>query len=201
MGETRGQRARRRIAHWVERGAVPRAPSRWQIAVGWLAQMPFYLGETELERAASRRTALGQVPVRVPLQAAYAPGQVWLGTGLAERGDTIVRHLLSVFHEDGLLAYDLQLLAADPKALEDLARRADRVATGDDRWSRLLVPLVGGAGYHERLARRARESAAGCFPAGDCDPRFASLVGFLRFCLELPAWPPPSFYGFQRGPR
>lgn len=201
MGEPRGERARRRIAHWVDRGALPGAPSRWQIAVGWLAQMPFYLAETELERAASRRTAMGQVPVRVPLQALYAPGQVWLGTGLAEPSDTIARHLLSVFHEDGLIAYDLQLLAADPGALDALADRAQRVATGEDAWSRLLVPLTGSAGYHERLALRAREAAAGVFPVGDCDPRFASLVGFLRFCLDLPAWPPPSFYGFERGAR
>ncbi len=197
MLASRTERTRRRITHWVVRGDVPRAPTRWQIAVGWLAQMPVYLAETDLERATSRRTLLGQVPLRAPLQALYVPQQVWLGTGLAETQETIVRHLLSVLHEDGLLAYDLQLLAADPGALEALASRASAVAEGRDRWSRLLIPLVGGAGYHRRLAARAREAAAGAFPTGDCDPRFASLVGFLRFCLDLPGWPPPSHYGFD----
>ena len=70
-------------------------------------------------------------------------------------------------------------------------------AAGDDPWAHLLVPLVGGVGYHVRLAERAREASRGVFPEGDCDPRFASLRGFLGFCLELPAWPPLAFYGFQ----
>jgi hypothetical protein len=194
---TRADRAGRRIAYWVDAGRVARAPTRWQLAVGWLAQLPVYLSETELERAASRRTRLGQVPVRAPLQALYAPGQAWLGTGLAEPTETVVRHLLSVFHEDGLLAYDLQLLAADPDGLATLERRARAVAEGTDRWSRLLVPLVGGDGYHQRLAQRAAEARAGDFPGGDTDARFASLVGFLGFCLSMPDWPPLAFYGFE----
>jgi hypothetical protein len=191
--------ARSRLAFYAERGDIDRVPSRWQILAGWLAMLPITLGESPRERERSRRTWLGQVPIRVPLQIALCPRQALVCTGLCVDPEDTIRHLLSVHHEDAFLPYDLQLLRAQPGQLERLADRADRVFAGKDRLSRVLVPLVGGEGYHARLRDRALDAMEDRYArADDLDPRFVSLIGFARFCLQLPDWPGAEFYGFDR---
>ncbi|HEU4405824.1 MAG TPA: hypothetical protein VFS43_11210 [Polyangiaceae bacterium] len=195
----RHDRIERRLSFFVARGELERAPTRWQLFAGWLAMLPVTLGESPRERAVSRRTWLGQVPIRAPLQALYCPRQAWVDTGLAAPADAIVKHLVSVFHEDAFLGYDLQLLASEPGGLDLLEREAERHARGRGLVSRGLRSMVGDPGYHARLAEHARRAMASAYPASDLDPRFASLVGFARFCLTLPAWPELSFYGFDLG--
>lgn len=197
----RNDRIERRLSYFVARGELERAPTRWQLFAGWLVMLPVTLGESPRERAISRRTWLGQVPVRAPLQALYCPRQAWVDTGLGAPVGVIVKHLVSVFHEDAFLGYDLQLLAAEPGGLERLAGAAERHARGRGPLSRGLRSMVGDPAYHARLAGHARRAGRSVYPPSDLDPRFASLVGFARFCLTLPAWPGLSFYGFDLGPR
>lgn len=195
---SRRDRARSRIDFFVERGMLERGPSPWQLRVGWLIGLPVYLSESEREREASRRTWLGQVPVRAPLQVLYSPRHLLLETGLSLPSRTVVRHLLSVFHEDAFLGYDLQLLQSDPGGLDLLEAEATRVIEGDNRLAPLLRGMVGGDGYHARLRDLAAAARDGSLPDPlDIDPRFASLVGFLRFCTELPDWPKLGFYAFD----
>lgn len=187
-----------RLGPFVERGELAALPSPWQLRVGWLAMLPVTLSESERERRASRRTLMGQVPLRVPLQLLYNPRQIVVDTGIDQRADQVVRHLLSVYHEDAFLGYDLQLLSSHPGGLSLLAEQADAVARGRSRWSVYLTHLVGGPGYHQGLVRWAEAGMRGELPDPlDLDPRFATLVGFARFCLDLPDWPGAGFYGFD----
>lgn len=187
-----------RLGYWRDRGALEATPTPWQLKVGFVAMLPITLSESERERATSRRTWMGQVPVRVPLQVLYCPRQLLADTGLSQRADQIVRHVLSVFHEDAFLGYDLQLLASHAGGLARLAEEAERVARGRTRWAPFLTRLVGGAGYHAGLVTLAERAADGRFPDPlDLDPRFATLVGFARYCRSFPDWPPRSFYGFD----
>ncbi len=195
----RNDRIERRLSFFVDRGELERVPSRWQLFAGWVVMLPVTLGEGPRERAVSRRTWLGQVPVRAPLQALYCPRQAWVDTGLGTPAGALVKHLLSVFHEDAFLGYDLQLLASEPGGLDRLEREALGVARGRGPLARALRSMVGDEGYHERLAGHARRAAGSIYPASDLDPRFSSLVGFARFCLTLPDWPELSFYGFDLG--
>jgi hypothetical protein len=189
---------RARIGPFVERGELERVPTPWQLRVGWLAMLPVTLSETERERRTSRRTWMGQVPIRVPLQVLYNPRQLIVDTGLTQRADQVVRHLLSVFHEDAFLGYDLQLLSTYPGGLALLSHEAERVARGATRWAPYLKRLVGGRGYHAHLIELADAAECGDYPDPlDVDPRFASLVGFARYCCTFPAWPHRSFYGFD----
>ncbi len=189
-----------RVGFFVRHGYLERLPSSWQLKVGWLAMLPITLSESERERALSRRTWMGQVPVRVPLQILYNPRQLITDTGITQRADQIVRHLLSVFHEDAFLGYDLQLLHSHEGGLALLRREAARVAGGETPWAPYLRRLVGGDGYHERLVALAEAAERFEYPAPlDLDPRFASLVGFASFCCTLPDWPARDFYGFDLG--
>lgn len=191
-----------RLTFFVERGHLERVPSRWQLLAGWIAALPVYLGETERERAVSRSTWLGQVPIRAPLQALFSPSHLRLQSGLSLPASAIVRHLLCVYHEDAFLGYDLQLLQSHPRGLDELECEARRVARGVGARSRFLQSLVGSDRYHESLVEHARRARAFVYPdALDIDPRFATLVGFAKFCNTLPAWPAKGFYGFEEGGR
>lgn len=189
---------RARIGFFARRGALERLPTPWQLKVGWLAMLPVTLSESERERATSRRTWMGQVPIRVPLQVLYNPRQLVTDTGISQRADQVVKHLLSVYHEDAFLGYDLQLLESHEGGLALLAREAERVASGRTRWAPYLTHLVGGPGYHARLVELAEAAQRSESPdPRDIDPRFASLVGFARFCCSFPDWPEREFYSLD----
>jgi hypothetical protein len=189
-----------RMGFFARHGRLARLPSPWQVKVGWMAMLPVTLSESQRERARSRRTWLGQVPIRVPLQVLYCPRQLVTDTGLTLRPGQLVRHLLSVYHEDAFLGYDLQLLQSHPGGLELLGQEARRVLAGDTAWAPVLRRLVGWPAYHGRLVELAEAAAGFVYPDPlDLDRRFTSLVGFAEFCCSMPDWPGPGFYGFDLG--
>lgn len=189
--------ARDRLNFFVERRLIPRVPSSWQLAVGSLTMMPVVYGESDGKRARNRRTLLGQIPVRASLQMLYCPQQVLVGTGLLATRETVIRHVLSVFHEDSMLTYDLQLLQTHQGGLAELQERARTVARNDTLMARLLAGMVGGRGYHARVVELARAAERFEYPDEPPDSRFGTLVGFARYCLTLPDWPSVGFYGFD----
>ena len=180
------------------RGLVPKLPSPFQFDQGLGLMRPVYLSESPRERARSRTTLLGQVPIRVGIQVAYCPVMLRSSSGLDLSARQLVRHLLCVYHEDAFLGYDLQLLRSHPGGLAQLRTEAQRVLDGTTRWSGILRRVVGDPDYHRGLIGLAREAEADRYPdILDLDPRFATLVGFANFCAGLPEWPPLSFYGFE----
>ncbi|MCB9595955.1 MAG: hypothetical protein H6719_24760 [Sandaracinaceae bacterium] len=184
-----------RLGFFVRHGMLERVPSAWQISVGWVAMLPITLSESERERARSRRTWMSQIPRRALFQVIYEPRQLRIDTGLRQRPDQIIGHVLSVYHEDAFLGYDLQLLQSHPGGLDRLRERATEVAEGRTRWSGYLETLTSWPGYHARLVELADEAEAFRYPDPlDLDPRFASLVGFATWCATLPDWPPLGFY-------
>jgi hypothetical protein len=186
------------MGFFVKRSMLEKLPTAWQVRVGWLAMLPTTLSESERERERSRTTWLGQVPIRVALQILYNPRQIVVDTGLENAPRQIVRHLLSVYHEDAFLGYDLQLLQSHDEGLALLRIEAARVRDGKTRWAGYLKRLTAFPDYHARLVELAAAADDSRYPDPlDVDPRFASLVGFARFCLTMPDWPAAGFYGFE----
>ncbi|MCA9610719.1 MAG: hypothetical protein KC619_34225 [Myxococcales bacterium] len=184
-----------RLGFFVRHGMLERLPSRWQVSVGWAAMLPVTLSESERERERSRRGWMAQIPRRALFQVIYEPRQLWIDTGLSQRPAQIVRHLLSVYHEDAFLGYDLQLLQSHPGGLALLRDEAGKVASGHGRWARYLEKVTSWPGYHARLVKLATDAEAFHYPDPlDLDRRFASLVGFATWCTTLPDWPPLDFY-------
>jgi hypothetical protein len=96
-----------------------------------------------------------------------------------------------------MLTYDLQLLQTHRGGLEELARRAREVEAGRGLVAKFLKGLVGGEGYHARVAELAEAALRFEYVENASDARFASIVGFGKFCLTLPNWPDAGFYGFD----
>lgn len=189
---------RERIGFFQRHGYIDQLPTPWQLAVGWMAMLPVTLGESDRERERSRNTFMGQIPIRVPLQILYNPRQLIVDTGITQRAEQIVRHVVSVYHEDAFLGFDLQLLQSHPHGLAVLRDEARKVVEGETLWAPYLRKLVGWPGYHEGLIRLADAAERFEYPDPlDLDRRFTSLVGFAQYCCTMPKWPEPGFYDFE----
>jgi hypothetical protein len=187
-----------RMGFFRDLGMLEQLPSPWQVKMGTLVMLPVTLSESSRERQMSRRTWMGQVPIRVPLQILFNPRQLIIDSGLSHTPRQVVKHLLSVYHEEAFLGFDLQLLQSHPGGLELLDKEACRVVARETRWARYLEKLVGGPGYHAGLSRLAADASTGVYPDPlDIDPRFSSLVCFARYCCSLPDWPDKDFYGLD----
>ena len=147
-----------RLGFFRKNGYLDDLPTSWQVRVGTLAMLPVSLSESERERERSRQTWLGQVPIRVPLQVAYCPAQFFADSGLTMKPQYIVKHLLSVYHEDAFIGYDLQLLHSHRGGLELLQKEAQRVVQGENRYATILRRLVGYPTYHEGLIELATKA-------------------------------------------
>jgi hypothetical protein len=69
--------------------------------------------------------------------------------GLFSPRDTIIHHVLQTFHRHPL--YDLVLLRAHPRGLEEMARQADQIVAGTHPHQRALTSLIEDGSYHARL--------------------------------------------------
>ncbi len=183
-GVWRGDGWEERFAFFVAHGQLEAVPDWRQVLSATVEMLPFAFNETPVERAANRNSLFGYVPLRVPLQLLYCPEQAVVWNGLRCTPQTLVKHLLSSFHEDGVIAYDLQLLQSHPGGLRQLEEAALRVAEGSHPLSTVLSRIAGG--YHAHLAELARAAERFEYPV-DLHPRFSSLLGFGRYCLTLPA--------------
>jgi hypothetical protein len=171
-----------RFEFFVRHGLLAAVPEPWQVTAATIEMLPFAFNETPVEHAANRASVWGHVPLRVPLQLLYCPEQVIVWNGLLASPSTLVEHLLSAFHEDGVIAYDLQLLQSYPEGLDLLERSAAEVASGEHPLAFMLSAIAGG--YHAHLADLARAARRFEYPA-DLHPHFSSLVSFGRYCLRL----------------
>jgi hypothetical protein len=171
-----------RFGFFVAHGLLDAVPRPWQVTKATVEMLPFAFNETPVEHAANRKSLWGYVPLRVPLQLLYCPMQAIVWNGLHATPETLVQHLLSSFHEDGVIAYDLQLLQSYPGGLELLERSAEEVASGEHPLAFMLSAIAGD--YHAHLARLARAARRFEYPA-DLHPHFSSLIGFGRYCLQV----------------
>jgi hypothetical protein len=69
--------------------------------------------------------------------------------GLFSPRDAIVHHVLQTFHRHPV--YDLVLLRAHERGLDEMARQADQIAAGTHPHQRALSSLIEDGSYHQRL--------------------------------------------------
>jgi hypothetical protein len=117
--------------------------------------------------------------------------------GLLSPRETIVQHVLQTFHRHPV--YDLVLLRAHQRGVEEMARQADQIVAGTHRHQRALTSLIEDGAYHARLpgeiaALRADPYvAARPIPQGLVDDphmmlamdQFKDLRGFTRYAARL----------------
>lgn len=201
------------IARWilidaagVERGldrlrashAFDAVPNSWQITLGVLRmwhRIAFRSETIGTSAARPRRTLRARLlayrPLRFPAlvrERAIAPLD---SSGLLSTRERVIRHLLAAHHDQNQFAYDLEMLRADPGALDELETRTAAIALGLDPRAEWLRDLVVFEGYHEALLAAVRRALAGDFglsPAERVDPDI-SFGAYLAWCARQPATP------------
>jgi hypothetical protein len=176
---------------------VERAPNLTQLSLGVIRMMvrlvarPETIGTCKAKpvRPTWRARLLHSRPLRFPFllrERSIAPLDF---SGLASSRERILRHLLASHHDENQFAYDLELLAIHPGALEELHQRVLAVVKGEDPRAEWLRDLTVFEGYHEDLLAAVEHALAGevkLAPHEVDDPDIA-FSGYLRWCAKQPA--------------
>lgn len=175
---------------------VERAPNLVQLSVGvvrmWyrVATRPETIGTCSAHRVRPtlRARLLSFRPVRFPFllrERAIAPLDF---SGFASSRERILRHLLGAHHDANQFAYDLELLAIHPGALEELHERVRRVVTGEDPRAEWLRDLVVFERYHEDLLAAVEHALAHGvrFAPHEAEDPDIALRAYLSWCARQP---------------
>ena len=182
-------------------GRVEAEPTPWQIFLGvlrmWrrLVERPESVGESPSDRPRStlRARLLRRKALRFPFLLREGAVDPLDFTGLGSDAASKIRHLLGAYHPGDNFIYDLEILAAEPGALERLAVLVEEVARGESPRARWLQDLVVYDGYHARLREGLSRALAGDFSAaGDPDDPDTTLRAHVRWCAAQPLTPAAS---------
>lgn len=191
----------RTIAENLERAerarVVERAPNLVQLSVGvirmWFRLMtrPETIGTCREHRVRNtlRARLLSFRPFRFPFlvrERAIAPLDF---SGLASSRERVLRHLLAAHHDENQFAYDLQLLAIHPGALDELHERVRRVVTGEDPRAEWLRDLVVFENYHECLLAAVEHAVRDGvrFAPHEVDDPDIAFSAYLAWCARQPS--------------
>jgi hypothetical protein len=202
-------RVDRALATLRERHLVPKTPTLFQIFLGVLRMQHRLLFRTNTvgtsvarrPRRTWRARLLAFRALRLPMliaERAVAPLDM---SGLASSRERVIRHLLAAHHDEMEFAYDLELLALHPGAIDELEDRARALVTTDSARSRWLRDLVVFDGYHEALLDavvRFRRGEAILSPERAADPD-VSFRAYLAWCAAQPDSPAEALRALRRG--
>jgi hypothetical protein len=188
-----------RLVELERRGLTPRRPSRLQLLFGGLDMLRFVIVPAARDYYAQRGISFGFHTV---LRFLDDPVSIVDPTGFLSERDTIIGHVLQVVHLNPV--YDLQLLAMFPDGLDEMERQTAAMVDGTHPRAASLNAIVEDPEYHARLLAYVRawrrdpgtpdlvrqEQTLREDPAFQAAERqFATLPGFLAYCLTLPRDP------------
>jgi hypothetical protein len=190
-------------------GTLPQVPNAWQLTLG-IARMwhrVVFRSETngtcrdDAVRPTLRAKLLQHRPLRFPFLVAERAVAPLDFSGLLSGRERVIRHLLGAHHDGNQFAYDLEMLALEPGALEELRGRVARVVDEDTPQSRFLRDLVVYERYHEHLAAAGERALAGDFGLSerDRDDPDISFAGYLGWCARQPETRHETWVALLRG--
>jgi hypothetical protein len=125
----------------------------------------------------------------------------WDLSGLLSTPERLTTHLLGTHHDGLQFVYDMQMLTAYPRALEQLRDRAREVVERDTPRSRWLRNLCVYERYHETLLevveRALREGIP--LPPDQADDPDISFLAYLRWCALQPATTREAWRAWRAG--
>lgn len=197
-------RVTERVARLEAVGAIEAAPNLWQLWQGvlytWARALtrPETIGLADPSR--ERRTTAARLLRHRPLRMPFLLGRrvnpldhLGLGSSTAH----LQRHLLGAFHPGQGAHYDLEILAAEPGALEALRDALRTVVDGTHPQAGFLRDLCVYDGYHEGLLDLVER-----FLAGHRDPSEhpdVTLRAFLAWCAAQPGTPAATLAAWRTG--
>lgn len=186
-----------RMQCYVDRGWIPRLPTRWQRFQGQLEMAGYVVTPDPKDAERYADAPLGNPVLRQPLiisQIGFDHFRV--GDGLGTPAAKLWLHLAFVYHL-GMPLYDLQLLQTLPGGLEGLRRNMQETqdgTTATGRRRRRLIDLVipQAAAYRQRFLEPGGyidRAEAYDYPRAEDEapcirPEFLSVVNFLNHCAR-----------------
>ena len=187
----------RRLGALEARGYITRRPTRLQILFGGFDMLRFVIEPASRDYYRQKGISFGFHQL---LRVLDDPVSMIDPTGFVSDRDTIVGHVMQVVHLNPV--YDLQLIQMFPDGLEDFERQVQAMVEGIHPRRATIGAIVEDPGYHVRLldyVRRFRTDP-GTPPTVRqeqtlrADPHFAAaertfatLPGFIGYCLTLPS--------------
>jgi hypothetical protein len=198
-----------KLARLRSAGLVPAVPNAWQLTLGIARMWHRVLFRSETigtcrahpVRGTYRARLLAFRPLRFPFllrERAVAPLDF---SGLLSDRERVIRHLLGAHHDANQFAYDLEMLALEPGALEELHVRVKRVLEEDTPRTRFLRDLVVYERYHELLEDAVRRACAGDFGLTGAERRDPdiSFAAYLAWCARQPSTPEATWEALRSG--
>jgi len=191
-------------------GYVERAPTRAQLWFGGLDMVRYVIAPAARDYYQHKGISFGFHSL---LRLLDDPVSMIDPTGLLSQRDTIVGHVMQVVHLNPV--YDLQLLESFSDGLEELERQVREMIAGTHPRAETIGAIVEDPDYHARLLDyviRFRADRDALPPVRQeqslrADPlfvaaerQFATLPGFLEYCVQLPASPLALLARFARRP-
>jgi len=180
-----------------ERGLIAGRPSRLQLVFGGVDMLRFMIEPAARDYYRQQGISFGFHQL---LRVLDDPVSMIDPTGFLSARDTIIGHLMQVVHLDPI--YDLQMLEMFPDGLDQLEAQIEAMIDGSHPRRASIGAIVEDPAYHGRLLdyvrryRRDPETAriARAEQTIRSDPHFAAaeqtfatLPGFIDYCLHLPA--------------
>ncbi|MEO6776932.1 MAG: hypothetical protein ABI467_28605 [Kofleriaceae bacterium] len=187
---------------------VEAAPNPWQLCLGVLRLWHRNLFRPETVgtspggtvRPTWRARLLAHRAIRLPCLLAERAITPLDFTGLRNRPERLIRHLLGAHHDGNQFVYDLELLAGHGR-LEQLRDAVSEVLAHDNPRTRWLRDLTVFEGYHESLAAAVDRALASGPAMSDTDATNPDLSfrAYLAWCASQPATPAETLAAWRAG--
>jgi hypothetical protein len=188
-----------RLARLRERGYVDDVPTRAQLVFGGLDMVRFVIEPAARDYYRHKGISFG---LHQLLRVLDDPVSMIDPTGFLSARDTIIGHLMQVVHLNPV--YDLQLLEAFDDGLDQLEQQVRQMIDGTHPRHATIAAIVEDPDYHQRLLDyvvrfradrgtpppvRQEQSLRADPVFAAAERTFATLPGFLRYCVKLPRSP------------
>lgn len=198
-----------RLERLRDAGYVERAPTRAQLWFGGLDMVRYVIAPAARDYYQQKGISFGFHSL---LRLLDDPVSMIDPTGLLSERDTIVGHVMQVVHLNPV--YDLQLLEAFPDGLAELEQQVRDMIAGTHPRAQTIGAIVEDPAYHARLldyVTRFRADRDALPPVranslrsdpgfAEAEALFATLPGFLSYCVALPESPLALLVRFARRP-
>jgi hypothetical protein len=122
-------------------------------------------------------------------------------TGLANRPENVIRHLLGAHHDANQFVYDLEMLSIHQGQLEALHREVTALIDEGGRRLAWYRDLVVYEGYHEALKCAVERALRGDFAVApdEVDDPDITFSAFMRWCAAQPSSLSETVRAVRRG--
>lgn len=155
FAQLRPGEAERRLDRLASAGLVEVKPTRVQMLVGGFDMLRFFISPAAADYYRSKGISFWFHQL---LRFLDEPASMIDPTGFFSTRDNIIGHVMQVVHANP--RYDLQLLEAHERGLEELERQVEAMIRGDHPRSHSIGAIVEDPGYHARLLEYVREYRA-----------------------------------------